>query len=244
MIDPEREAPFRILVVDDDDALRTLVREFLESHGFEVHEANGGTEMRALLRRQPVDVVVLDVMMPGEDGLALARELVLSSEVGVIMVSALGQETDRIVGLEVGADDYLAKPVSPRELVARIRALLRRRRTGGGGGGEHEKRRFYHFAGWTCDMHRRILRDPAEVVTPLSVGEFALLRAFLERPQRVLTRDYLLDITRGDDSDAFDRAIDSQVSRLRRKLAQRSQIELIQTIRNEGYIFAAKVDVR
>ncbi len=242
MIDPETDSPFRILVVDDDDALRVLVREFLEGHGFEVHEASGGVEMRALLKRRPVDVVVLDVMMPGDDGLALARELALSSEVGVIMVSALGQETDRIVGLEVGADDYLPKPVSPRELVARIRALLRRRRTGGAN--EREKGRFFHFAGWTCDMHRRILRDPAEVVTPLSVGEFTLLRAFLERPQRVLSRDYLLEITRGDESDAFDRAIDSQVSRLRRKLALRSEVELIQTVRNEGYIFAAKVDVR
>ncbi|MBX9885395.1 MAG: response regulator, partial [Novosphingobium sp.] len=132
MTDPAGESPFRILVVDDDDALRALVREFLEGHGFEVFEASGGTEMRSLLRRQPVDVVVLDVMMPGEDGLTLARDLALSSEVGVIMVSALGQETDRIVGLEVGADDYLSKPVSPRELVARIRALLRRRRGGGG----------------------------------------------------------------------------------------------------------------
>jgi two-component system OmpR family response regulator len=238
MIDPETDSPFRILVVDDDDALRVLVREFLEGHGFEVHEASGGAEMRALLKRRPVDLVVLDVMMPGDDGLAIARELALSSEVGVIMVSALGQETDRIVGLEVGADDYLPKPVSPRELVARIRALLRRRRTGGAK--EREQGRFFHFAGWTCDMHRRILRDPAEVVTPLSVGEFA----FLERPQRVLSRDYLLDITRGDESEAFDRAIDSQVSRLRRKLALRSEAELIQTVRNEGYIFAAKVDVR
>lgn len=240
MTDPASENPVRILVVDDDDTLRGLVREFLEEHGFEVYEANGGAEMRSVVRRRPVDVVVLDVMMPGDDGLTLARELVLSSEVGVIMVSALGQETDRIVGLEVGADDYLAKPVSPRELVARIRALLRRRRIGG----EREKGQYYHFAGWTCDMHRRILRDPAEVVTPLSVGEFALLRAFLERPQRVLSRDYLLEITRGDDSEAFDRAIDSQVSRLRRKLSHRSEVELIQTIRNEGYIFAAKVDVR
>jgi two-component system OmpR family response regulator len=240
MTDPAGESPFRILVVDDDDALRALVREFLEGHGFEVFEANGGPEMRKMLRRQPVDIVVLDVMMPGEDGLMLARELALSSEVGVIMVSALGQETDRIVGLEVGADDYLSKPVSPRELVARIRALLRRRRSGG----EREKGHLFHFAGWTCDMHRRVLRDPAEVVTPLSVGEFALLRAFLERPQRVLSRDFLLEVTRGDDSDAFDRAIDSQVSRLRRKLTRRSEVELIQTVRNEGYIFAAKVDVR
>jgi len=240
MTDPAGESPFRILVVDDDDALRTLVREFLEGHGFEMFEASGGADMRALLRRQPVDIVVLDVMMPGDDGLMLARELALSSEVGVIMVSALGQETDRIVGLEVGADDYLSKPVSPRELVARIRALLRRRR----GGGEREKGHMFHFAGWTCDMHRRVLRDPSEVVTPLSVGEFALLRAFLERPQRVLSRDFLLEVTRGDDSDAFDRAIDSQVSRLRRKLTGRSDVELIQTVRNEGYIFAAKVDVR
>jgi two-component system, OmpR family, response regulator len=240
MIEQSGDEPFRILVVDDDDALRTLVREFLEGHSFEVFEANGGTEMRALLKRQPVDIVVLDVMMPGEDGLTLARELTLSSSVGVIMVSALGQETDRIVGLEVGADDYLSKPVSPRELVARIRALLRRRKQGG----ETEKGHFFHFAGWTCDIHRRVLRDPAEVVTPLSVGEFTLLRAFLEHPQRVLSRDFLLEVTRGDDSDAFDRAIDSQISRLRRKLSDRSEAELIQTIRNEGYIFAAKVDAR
>ena len=237
---PPPETPVRVLVVDDDDALRALVADFLRGHAFDVFEANGGTAMRAILRQQPIDVVVLDVMMPGEDGLSLAREVSRQSNTAIVMVSALGSETDRIIGLEVGADDYLPKPASPRELLARIRAVLRRRAARADTGPPA----LCHFAGWVCDLQRRLLRDPSGVAVILSHGEFALLRAFLEHPQRVLTRDQLLDWTRGDDSDAFDRAIDSQISRLRRKLAERGGADFVRTIRSEGYMFAPRVDAQ
>jgi two-component system OmpR family response regulator len=231
----------RILLVDDDEALRTLIGEFLGGHGYTIFHADGGQAMRRILEQERVNVVVLDVMMPGEDGLSLARSLSGRLDLGIIMVSALGSETDRIVGLEVGADDYLAKPVSPRELLARIRALLRR---------QHqveeadEAATAYTFDGWTFDVLRRVLRDPLNVIISLSEGEFSLLRVFVERPQRVLTRDQLLEYARGPDSDAFDRAIDTQVSRLRRKLATRTPLELIRTVRSEGYMFLPKVAKR
>lgn len=239
MTDRTADEPVRVLIVDDDDGLRAAVGDFLRGQSLTVFEADGGTAMRALLERQPVDVVVLDVMMPGEDGLSLARELSAARGPAVIMVSALGSETDRIIGLEVGADDYLAKPVSPRELLARIRAVLRRQH-----GDRESSGQMLMFAGWTCDLTRRVLRDPGAIVVTLSQGEFALLRTFLERPQRVLTRDQLLDFTRGDASETFDRAIDSQISRLRRKLADRSRQEVIRTVRNEGYMFVPRVDRR
>jgi two-component system, OmpR family, response regulator len=230
----------RVLLVDDDDALRDLIATFLRGHAFEVVEANGGAAMRVALGLQPVDIAILDVMMPREDGLSLARELSESTTMGIILISALGSETDRIVGLEVGADDYLAKPVSPRELLARIRAVLRRRQVG-----QDRPRRdngLYYFAGWTCDVHRRLLRDPSATIVTLSQGEFALLRAFLDHPQRVLNRDQLLELTRGESSDAFDRSVDTQTSRLRRKLSSRTHGEIIRTIRTEGYMFLPKVD--
>ena len=228
----------RILLVDDDDGLRGLIAEFLDGHGYAVFEADGGQAARRILEREKINIAVLDVMMPGEDGLSLARSLSGRLDLGIIMVSALGSETDRIVGLEVGADDYLPKPVSPRELLARIRALLRR---------QHqveeadEVATAFTFDGWTLDVLRRVLRDPLGVIISLSEGEFSLLRVFVERPQRVLTRDQLLEYARGPDSDAFDRAIDTQVSRLRRKLATRTAGELIRTVRNEGYMFLPKV---
>ncbi|HEX4739529.1 MAG TPA: response regulator [Allosphingosinicella sp.] len=231
----------RILIVDDDEALRRLIGDFLKGHGYAVFEADGGQAMRKVLDQEPVDVVVLDVMMPGEDGLSLARALSTRRDLGIIMVSALGGETDRIIGLEVGADDYLPKPVSPRELLARIRAVLRRQH-------QHEPEAdagaAYVFEGWTFDVLRRVLRDPLNVIISLSDGEFSLLRVFVERPQRVLSRDQLLEYSRGPDSDAFDRAVDTQVSRLRRKLGTRTETELIRTVRSEGYMFLPKVTRR
>lgn len=234
----------RVLVVDDDDALRALVGDFLRSQEFIVYSAESATAARRVLAQSPVDLVVLDVMMPGEDGLALARELSSQSNLAIIFVSALGSETDRIVGLEVGADDYLSKPVSPRELLARIRAVLRRRNSRAHI--NHSVGQFYVFAGWTFDANRRVLYDPSSVVVALSSGELSLLQTFLDRPQRVLTRDQLLEYTRRDSGDVFDRAIDTQISRLRRKLASRdtNYDDLIQTIRNEGYIFGPKVERR
>ena len=231
-------ATARILMVDDDPGILDVVSDFLGKHGYQVDTASDAREMEQALERGPVDLIVLDVMLPGEDGLSIARRL--SGEgPPIIMLSAMGEDTDRIVGLELGADDYLAKPCTPRELLARVRAVLRRaeqRAQGSAIGAGCE------FAGWRLDLVRRELRSPPGVVVNLSSGEFSLLRAFVERPQRVLTRDQLLDFARGPDSDAFDRAIDVQISRLRRKLDDGGGgTDLIRTIRNEGYMFTAKV---
>ena len=225
-----------VLIVDDDPEIRQLAGAFLAQHGFRIAEAGDGVAMdRALAAERPA-LVVLDLMLPGEDGLALCRRLA-AARVPVIMLSALGEDTDRSVGLELGADDYLPKPCNPRELLARVRAVLRRR---GGhapepAGGEH-----WTFAGWSFDVRGRELRSPSGVATALSAGEFRLLSAFVERPQRVLTRDQLLDAARGPGTEVFDRAIDVQVSRLRRKLTGGDGGELIVTVRSEGYLFNAR----
>ncbi|WP_116237039.1 response regulator [Parasphingopyxis lamellibrachiae] len=238
ILDDEMNGDIEILIVDDDPSLRGLIGEFLRGHGFTVLEAEGGTEMRELLQTHKVDVVILDVMMPGEDGLSLARSLSSRRDLSIIMVSALGSETDRIIGLEVGADDYLPKPVSPRELLARIRAVLRRQQPRDK---DEDCRGCYQFEGWRLDLVRHVLHDPKNIIIALSEGEFSLLRTFVERPRRVLSRDQLLEYTRGPDSDAFDRAVDTQISRLRHKLSSRMAGELIHTVRSEGYMFLPKV---
>jgi len=230
----------RLLIVDDDPGIRDVVSEFLSRHGYEVDTAADGKEMEQLLGRAAYDLIVLDVMMPGEDGLAICRRI--SAQPGgpaIIMMSAMGEETDRIVGLELGADDYVPKPCNPRELLARVRAVLRRRLEPRPS--DEPIGAACEFAGWRLDLVRRELRSPQGVVVNLSSGEFSLLRAFVEHPQRVLTRDQLLDYARGRDSEAYDRAIDVQISRLRRKLGDGSDIELIRTIRSEGYMFTPKV---
>jgi two-component system OmpR family response regulator len=230
----------RVLMVDDDPGIRDVVSEFLRRHGFAVDTAADGNEMEQVLARGPVDLVVLDIMLPGEDGLAICRRIAGPDGPAIIMLSAMGEETDRIVGLELGADDYLPKPCNPRELLARIRAVLRRRQEPRAADGELGAG--CAFAGWRLDLVRRELRSPQGIVVNLSSGEFSLLRAFVERPQRVLTRDRLLDLARGPDTEAYDRAIDVQISRLRKKLDDGSGgQELIRTIRNEGYVFTAKV---
>ncbi|MCJ8159082.1 response regulator [Sphingomonas sp. LaA6.9] len=236
--DEQEPGQLSILVVDDDPSLRSLVRDFLVAQGYAVHEAEDGPSMRRVMAQSEVHIVILDVMMPGEDGLSIARSLAQQGDVGVIMVSALGSETDRIIGLEVGADDYLPKPISPRELLARIRALQRRRRPSSGAQSGTAQ---FCFEGWRLDPIRRVLRDPGGVIISLSEGEFGLLLTLVERPQRVLSRDQLLELSRGQDSEAFDRAIDTQVSRLRRKLATRMRGEIIRTIRSEGYMFLPPV---
>jgi two-component system OmpR family response regulator len=180
-------------------------------------------------------LVVLDLMLPGEDGLTICRRLSASGRIPVVMLSALGEETDRIVGLELGADDYLPKPCNPRELLARVRAVLRRRQGSAPAFGG-----CYQFAGWSFDTRRRELRSPGGVGMALSAGEFRLLSAFLERPLRVLTRDQLLDLARGPDAEVYDRAIDVQVSRLRKKLTGEDGGDLIVTVRSEGYMFAVR----
>jgi two-component system OmpR family response regulator len=228
----------KILVVDDDPSVRTAVAQFLTGEGYEVLLAEDGSAMRRILAVESVAIVILDVMLPGEDGLSLARDLRNWPEIGVIMLSALGSEADRIAGLEMGADDYLPKPASPRELLARVRAV--QRRYGGKTDAPPTGFRFV-FDGWTLDPVRRVLRNPQGVLISLSEGEFGLLLAFVENPQTILSRDQLLELARGEQSDAFDRAIDVQVSRLRRKLAGCMAGDAIRTVRGEGYEFGPEV---
>lgn len=229
----------RVLVVDSDEKVRVDTAEFLAGHGFLVSQADNATTAQEILVRQGADIVILDVLIPGGDGLSIARELSMRTDLGVIIVSKLSSEIDRIVGLEAGADDYLAKPVSLRELLARIRAV--RRRTAQSDHAEGEGASHYTFCGWSFDAEARILYDPQGKSLNLSEGEFSLLRTFVQRPQRVLTRDQLLEYARGQNSDAYDRAIDTLISRLRRKLRSRTSDELIRTIRAEGYMFVPRV---
>lgn len=232
---PGAEPGDLILLVDDDPEIRQLIGDFLVQHGFRIAVAANGGEMDREIEAERPALVVLDLMLPGEDGLTICRRLSASGRIPVIMLSALGEEIDRIVGLELGADDYLPKPCSPRELLARVRAVLRRREGAEPAGGD-----CYRFAGWSFDPRRRELRAPGGVAMALSTGEFRLLTAFVERPLRVLTRDQLLDIARGSDADVYDRAIDVQVSRLRKKLTGEDGRDLIVTVRSEGYMFAVR----
>ena len=230
------QAGARILMVDDDPGIRDVVSDFLGRHGYQVVTAGDAAEMEQELERGPVDLIVLDVMLPGEDGLAICRRLAVAPSPPIIMLSAMGEDTDRIVGLELGADDYLTKPCNPRELLARVRAVLRRPREA------VEESPALSFAGWRLDLVRRVLARPDGVETPLSPGEFALLRAFAQSPGRVLSRDQLLERARGADTEVFDRAMDVQISRLRKKLDDGSGRELIRTLRGEGYCFDARVE--
>jgi two-component system, OmpR family, response regulator len=228
-----------ILVVDDDAALRQQISDYLSANGCEVDAVSDAATMDAALARQPFDVVVLDLMMPGEDGLSVCRRLSAAGSPAILMMSALGDDVDRIIGLEVGADDYLPKPCNPRELLARVRALYRRR--DGSRGGSGRLRGGYRFAGYVLDSTNHRLRDPNGVTVMLTRGEYSLLSAFLDRPGEVLSRDELLDQTHSDDPDTFDRAIDVQISRLRRKLSDSQSQELIRTVRGAGYKFGAAV---
>jgi two-component system OmpR family response regulator len=232
----------RILVVDDDRGIRDVLAEFLGRHGYEVDTAADAQEMHRAMERGRPDLIVLDLMLPGENGLSICKRLAAGDQPPVVMLSAMGEDTDRIVGLELGADDYLAKPCNPRELLARIRAVLRRR--GDPRPAEPAAGAALEFSGWRLDLVRRELRSPEGVVVGLSNGEFHLLRALAERPMRILSRDQLLDIARGEQSEHFDRSIDVQVSRLRRKLAQGAGEDPIRTVRGEGYMFEAQVSRR
>ncbi len=230
-----------LLIVDDDREIRGLVSQFLSRHGFRVSSAKNGQEMRDQLAASRIDLVVLDLMLPGEDGLSLCRRLRAESSVPVVMLTAMGEDTDRIIGLEMGADDYLAKPFNPRELLARIKAVLRR--TARPAAGVVAGPRILSFEGWRLDVSRRQLHSPDGALVELSGGELDLLVAFAEHPQRVLTRDQLIDLARGRASTPFDRSIDVQVSRLRRKI-ERDPKEpvLIKTVRSGGYVFSAVVE--
>jgi two-component system OmpR family response regulator len=234
------EPEAHILVVDDDAQVRQLTARFLRENGYRVSGARDGREMRETLSAG-IDLIVLDLMLPGTSGLDLCRELRATSSIPIVMLTAKGEDTDRIIGLELGADDYLPKPFNPRELLARIRAVLRRaaanrdmdQRIGG---------RLISFAGWTLDTLSRELQSPDHVVIDLSGGEYDLLVAFLEHPNRVLSRDQLLELARNRSAAAFDRSIDVQVSRLRRKLqADENAPPPIKTVRGAGYLFVPAV---
>lgn len=231
-----------ILVVDDDAGIRALVAQNLTQHGYSVATADSAIAMDRVLGSEAIDLVILDVMMPGEDGLSACRRLAASDGPPVILLSALGGDVDRIIGLEIGADDYLTKPCNPRELLAYVRVVLRRARRNRTEDGPGPTGRIVEFAGWQLDLMSRFLRRADGVLVNLSDGEFSLLRAFVERPGRVLSRDQLLDAARGPNSDAFDRAIDVQISRLRRKLDDGEAI--LRTVRNEGYMFLPRVHRR
>ena len=230
-----------VLVVDDDRELRELLHDYLSRNGYEVRAAANGAEMWAQLAAARPDLVVLDLMLPGEDGLSLCRQLRTRSDVPVIMLTARGEETDRVVGLEIGADDYLPKPFSPRELLARLRAILRRARSAAGSGPAAGQVRAIHFAGWTLDLRGRHLVSANKVVVALSGAEYRLLIVFLNHPNHVLSRDQLSDLTRGRFTEAYDRSLDVIVARLRRRLGDDGRDpKIIKTVRSEGYVLAAE----
>ena len=231
-----------ILIVDDDAQIRQLAGKFLREHGHPVTMARDGREMRQVLETAAIDLVLLDIMLPGGNGLDLCKEIRTRSSIPIIMLTARGTETDRIVGLEIGADDYVAKPFNPRELLARINSVLRRTRNQQGAGHEGGGH-LLRFEGWSLDTRRRELNDPNGVVVDLSTGEYDLLLTFLELPQRVLTRDQLMDSAKNRIATGYDRAIDIQVSRLRKKLdASEDDQAMIKAIRGTGYMFLPAVN--
>ncbi|KVE75524.1 response regulator [Burkholderia vietnamiensis] len=238
------DKPDHVLIVDDDRAIRELIADYLEKNGMRVSVAANGREMRNLLDDGAPDLIVLDLMLPGEDGLTLCRDLRAGRfrTVPVLMLTARGEETDRIIGLEMGADDYLAKPFAVRELLARIRSVLRRARMLPPGMQVTETAAMLAFGEWRLDTTGRHLLDTEGTMVALSGAEYRLLRVFVDNPQRVLTRDQLLNLTQGRQSDPFDRSIDLLVSRLRQRLRDGArEPRYIKTLRNEGYVFSSTV---
>jgi two-component system OmpR family response regulator len=230
-----------ILIVDDHREIRDLVSRALAKEGFRVSTAADGKTMRKVLADAHVDLIVLDLMLPGEDGLSICRSLRAESDVPIIMLTAKGDEVDRVIGLEMGADDYLPKPFGSRELVARIRAVLRRPRSHEPAADKDKPRR-YQFERWMFDVDRRELTGDDGVAVALSTGEFDLLLALVEHPQRTLSRDQLLDLARHRAANAFDRSVDTQVSRLRKKIERDpGDPKLIKTVWGGGYIFTPDV---
>lgn len=230
-----------ILLVDDEASLREPLADYLIRQGYKVQQASDASVARSLLNAYDFDIILLDIMMPGEDGLSLCRFVTDKTDTPVIFISARTEETERIIGLELGADDYITKPFSPRELVARIKVVLRRAEKGGtrqigtSGGG-------YQFSGWTLKCDKRSLVDADGVTISLSTGEYQMLLALVSRAGKVLNRDQLLDITQGREAHAFDRAVDNQISRLRRKIeADPKNPEIIKTVWGGGYVLAGDV---
>jgi two-component system OmpR family response regulator len=231
-----------ILIVDDHREIRELVSRALTKEGFRVSLAADGRAMHKVLADSRIDLILLDLMLPGEDGLSLCRSLRAESKIPIIMLTAKGEEVDRVIGLEMGADDYLPKPFGSRELIARIRAVLRRSQEASAPASSGERPKQYHFDRWRLDVGaRELIRDDGTTL-PLSTGEYELLIALVERPQRVLSRDQLLDLARGRSASGLDRSIDTQVSRLRRKLEQDpSDPKIVKTVWGGGYLFASAV---
>jgi two-component system OmpR family response regulator len=231
-----------ILIVDDDREIRTLLADYLEANGFRALMAADGSAMWHMLEKQPVDLIVLDLGLPGEDGLQLCRRLRTTSQTPVVMLTARGEPLDRILGLEMGADDYMVKPFEPRELLARIRNVLRRRMSSSSGDSRDAQR--ICFSNWTLDLVARHLLNPHGTAVMLSGAEFRLLKIFLQHPNRILSRDQLSILTKGRDADPLDRSIDLQVSRLRQKLEDDAKNPaLLKTVRNEGYVLASTIQM-
>lgn len=234
--------PEHLLVVDDDVEIRQLLTRYLQESGYRVTAVADGRGMRAALSVGDPDLIVLDVMLPGEDGISLCRAVRARSEVPIIMLTARGEETDRVVGLEVGADDYVPKPFSPRELLARVRSVLRRSKALPPNLRPHEVR-WFRFSGWRLDVLTRNLTAPDGVVVPLGATEFKLLRTLLDHPGAVLTRDQLIELMLSRDAGPFDRALDVQVSRLRQRLREDArEPAIIKTVRGQGYVLTAVVE--
>jgi len=232
----------KVLIVDDDNDIRDLLCNYLHDFGLEATGVENAIAMRAAMATQEFDILILDLMLPGEDGLSVCRHLRATSDIPIIMLTARGESADRVVGLELGADDYIIKPFDTRELVARIHSVLRRSK----GGRPDPEASLSHddrivFEGWTLNRTLRQLTSPQQMLVPLSNAEFRLLWAFVERPRRVLSRDQLMDAARGD-LNAFDRSIDLLVSRLRQKMKEDPKSpRLLKTVRGEGYLFDAKI---
>jgi two-component system OmpR family response regulator len=240
-------APDHILIVDDDREIRELLATYLEKNGLKATAVASGRQMRAVLADTPVDLVVLDLMMPGEDGLTLCRDIRAGKHrnLPILMLTARAEESDRILGLEMGADDYLVKPFAARELLARINSILRRARMLPPNLQVTEAATMLAFGDWRLDTTARHLLDADDMVVALSGAEYRLLRVFLDHPQRVLNRDQLLNLTQGRDADQFDRSIDLLISRLRQRLNDDArEPRYIKTLRSEGYVFSATVEVR
>jgi two-component system OmpR family response regulator len=235
------DRPDHILIVDDDAEIRILLGRYFEKNGLRATAVADGRAMWQALDRGAFDLVVLDLMLPGDDGLTLCRNLRAHSDIPVIMLTARGEETDRIVGLEMGADDYLPKPFSARELLARIKVILRRARSLPPNLRPEEETEI-RFGEWVLDTRQRHLVSAGGVVTPIGGAEYRLLRIFLAHPNRVLSRDQLMEMTQGKEADALDRSIDVKVSRLRRRLGDGSRdAAMIKTVRGEGYVLSVPV---
>ena len=233
-----------VIALDDDADVRRMVAEYLGENDIRVTAVATGAELAAAMARELVDLVVLDLRLKGEDGMQIARKLREESAIPILMLTGRAEEADRVMGLELGADDYLTKPFSPRELLARIRALLRRAKAQAGVADTKTRVRAYRFAGWELNVGLRKLKSPKGDNVDLTNGELRILAAFLSSPQRVLTRDQILELSRVHNAEVYDRAIDIQILRLRRKIeVDPSHPKFITTERGAGYVFAAAVDI-